>query len=282
MADGGYVLRSYQYLRVTMVLLLTSLAVSVLVELGRVGFDCFQGSISAYYYTPVRPIFVSALIATGCCMVAIRARDDSEDVLFNVAGMLAVIVALVPTGPPELGCPTDGSKIDRTVDTASYVSNNVPALFVTGAVACVAAYMLAGAGRRATILEEQRTIVRGLAFTAVAIVAGFGWYLVDQDSFLRKAHGSAAVAMFVFIGLVVKRNIGRATGGYRRWYQGIVATMIGAALIVGIAAGVVRLADGSWRHAVLMIEILEIIPFLAFWIVQTAEHWQQRSLDVAA
>jgi hypothetical protein len=68
-----------------------------------VGFErskapgCFQTSISAYYYTPVHGIFIGALVAVGTCLICLRGNTDAEDILLNLAGMFAPVVALVPT-----------------------------------------------------------------------------------------------------------------------------------------------------------------------------------------
>ncbi|MBI5089072.1 MAG: hypothetical protein HZB15_09510 [Actinobacteria bacterium] len=218
MAGDGYVLKSYQYFRITMVVLVVAL-----------GF----------------------------------------------AGVLATIVALVPTGPPELLCPADGSKIDLDADTASYVTNNVPALIVSGLLACVAAYLVARRTGRTTLVGDDRNLVIGFAFGIVLIAGGAGWYFLDQDSFLTKAHGTAAAVMFVLVGIVVVINARRASGAYRWWYATVVACMAIAAVAVLACVVIAQMTDRSWRHAVLLIEILEIGPFAAFWTVQTVEHWTQ-------
>jgi hypothetical protein len=281
MAGDGYVLKSYQYFRITMVVLVAALGFSIVFEALRVDFGCLQGSISAYYYTPVRPIFVGALVAIGTCLIAIKAVDDWEDRLLNIAGVLATIVALVPTGPPELACPADGSKIDLAADTASYVANNVPALIVSGVLACVASYVLAKRAGRGTLVGEDQNLVVGFAIAIALIAGGVGWYFLDQDSFLTKAHGTAAGVMFVLIGVVVVINARRASGRYRAWYTGVVVFMAVAAAAVAAAVGVTKLTGTSWRHAVLLVEIFEIGPFAAFWTVQTVENWNQ-PIDRAA
>ena len=34
------------------------------------------------------------------------------------------------------------------------------------------------------------------------------------------------------------------------------------------------LLPGEWDHAVLWLELLELMPFMYFWTVQTFEHWK--------
>ena len=62
---------------------------------------CLQPSISAYYYTPVGAVFIGVLVTMGVCLVALKGNTDGEDVLMNLAGMLAPGVAFIPT--PDAG-----------------------------------------------------------------------------------------------------------------------------------------------------------------------------------
>ena len=90
-----FAIKSYRYLRLSIVVVVLALLASVLIERSHV--DCFQESISAYFYTPVQAMFVSALVVIGVCLIAVRGRTTGEDVLLNLAGVLAPIVAFVPT-----------------------------------------------------------------------------------------------------------------------------------------------------------------------------------------
>ena len=99
--DNPYVLKSYRYLRLVMVGLVVLLAASVLIELQQTGFGCWRTSISSYYWTPVRGVFVGALVAIGTCLIVLKGNTPVEDVLLNVAGALAPIVAFVPILDPK-------------------------------------------------------------------------------------------------------------------------------------------------------------------------------------
>ncbi|WP_255583711.1 hypothetical protein [Dietzia sp. ANT_WB102] len=59
-------------------------------------------SISAFYYTPARGLFVGTLVAIGVALVAYRGYTRGENRLLNAAGMLAMVVALFPTEDPAL------------------------------------------------------------------------------------------------------------------------------------------------------------------------------------
>lgn len=70
----------------------------------RVGAYAFEGipssdSISAYYYTSMRDVFVGTLFAIGVFLFFYRGQDPVDDVLTNVAGAAAVGIGLLPMDP---------------------------------------------------------------------------------------------------------------------------------------------------------------------------------------
>jgi hypothetical protein len=71
-----------------------------------IGFKCAQGSISAYYFTPVRPVLIAALAAIGVGLIIYRGNTSRENSILDIAGFAAIMVAFVPTGTPDLntGC----------------------------------------------------------------------------------------------------------------------------------------------------------------------------------
>ena len=58
-----------------------------------------QGSISSYYYTGMRDVFVGTLWAIGFFLYAYRGYDKFENRLGNLACLFAVGVSLFPTAP---------------------------------------------------------------------------------------------------------------------------------------------------------------------------------------
>jgi hypothetical protein len=59
-----------------------------------------QPSMSAYYHTGMRNVFVGVLFAIGGALYLYKGFSRAEDYVLNAAGALAVVVALVPTRPP--------------------------------------------------------------------------------------------------------------------------------------------------------------------------------------
>src|SRR5262249_34911333 len=88
---AGYVVKSYRYLRLSIVVILLSLMAAVFIERAHVA--CWQGSISSYFYTPVHSMFISALVVLAVSLIAIRGCTVFDDVALDVAGVLAAIVA---------------------------------------------------------------------------------------------------------------------------------------------------------------------------------------------
>ena len=60
-----------------------------------------QGSMSAYYYTSMRDVFVGSLVAIGFFLVLYKGFSSRENWALNFAGGFAVGVALVPTNKPD-------------------------------------------------------------------------------------------------------------------------------------------------------------------------------------
>ena len=56
-------------------------------------------SISAYYYTGMRDVFVGTLAAIGVFLFCYRGPDKQDNILTNIAGACAVAIGLLPTEP---------------------------------------------------------------------------------------------------------------------------------------------------------------------------------------
>ena len=67
-----------------------------------------QGSLSAYYHTGMRDLFVGLLVAIGACLYLYKGYSTSENVALNLAGIFVVGVALFPT---EMNCGDDCTPI---------------------------------------------------------------------------------------------------------------------------------------------------------------------------
>ena len=79
------------------------------------------GSISAYYHSPMRNVFVGILFAIGAFLYLYKGYSTVEDFVLDGAGILAVGVALFPTScPTELECDTFTEPVLHTVSAISF------------------------------------------------------------------------------------------------------------------------------------------------------------------
>jgi hypothetical protein len=302
MADG-YVINSYRYLRLALVVVTLTLGISLVLEI--IAANCYQGSISAFYYTPVHSIFIGSLFVIGVSLVALIGRDLVEDLFFNLAGFLAPIVALVPTarptdlcGPSErfLGISEAVPDEEATQATTNLlVTNNAWALFLGFLAAFLVALYLAtrSTNRMDRLRQVSRATWVGLGLSFLVLIIGVIWFLTWRTSFDRRAHGASAVLMFVAIWLAVMVNAdfdrlrpivrlpykwlkaepptyepgSRHETFYRGQYKliAIFMAVAGVVLGIGVAIGVDK--------AVFWLEVAEIVPFGYFWVLQTAEGW---------
>lgn len=272
---------TYRHLRIGMILAVVLLATSILIQHGEEARRCWQTSISAYYYTPVRAIFVGGMIAVGFALIVIQGRSTVEDIFLNVAGMFAPVVAIVPTAEGdtclrfgEKKTPAQASAAEEVLDSVKgNIDNNMESLLVIGFLGLVVALVLAILVNR-SMKEPVRRLRRGtrisLAITLGLLLVGW-WALERWDSFYTRAHGFAAVAMFVaLIGAVACKALEKL-GGLRNAYFWIYAS-VAVLMAVGGAIYVLKLGGA---HTVFVLEAWEIALFAAFWIVQTRENWDE-------
>ena len=267
--------KTYNYLRIALAALVLLLYTSVVLEWWAAG-RCLQSSISAYYYTPVHAVFIGVLVTMGVCLVALKGNTDGEDVLMNLAGMLAPGVAFIPT-PSAEEC---SSAPLLTPDIPAGVANNMPALFVTGLVFGVVAVVIARRqGGRSGLGATDKA---GLALSLGVLGAGVVWFLVARQSFIAHGHDLSAVPMFLCIVAVVwlnARDVQQAVRAgvvestrsrYVAMYRAVALAML-VALVLTVA---VNLATAS-TTVVLWVEVVLITLFAVFWVIQTTELWDK-------
>lgn len=91
-----HILNTYTYLRLGMAGI--SIIFPLVLWWSGLIFDVkFQASISSYYHTPMRDIFVGSLIAIGAFLWFYQGVKKDENFALNCAGILAIVVALTPT-----------------------------------------------------------------------------------------------------------------------------------------------------------------------------------------
>lgn len=258
--DPTYARNTWRYLRLAMVAVVLGLGVSVVVELVKVSPACVQTSISAYYYTPVRAVFVGALVTLGVCLICLRGSTDIEDMLLNVAGMLAPLVAFVPTPNYTRSCVSVPVPVE---DVGANVANNVVVLLVVSGIALL---IVGGVlvFTETTLPARLAGIVGALLWVVTLVV-----FLSARQAFLDHAHDVAAVLMFLcIVGAAVDNALDTRRRSLRAVYLALAAAMVaglGIIALVGWTTG--------WRYWTILAETVVLTLFVAFWLVQTRDLW---------
>ena len=224
--------KSYSYLRTAMVALLIALGVAVFYQTAQQRWHPLA-SVSAYYYTPAQAIFVGALIGLGACMIAPKGTTLVEDVLLNIGGMFAAVVAIVPTsrgkdyqtavracreaaGPlltekasKDLSCPTVLALADAT---KANVENNMIALLGVGLLGLLAALYFAWRDARGL----GGWFWWGFGVACAVFLAAAVAFLAFPDWFVGVGHYIAAGCLLVCVIAVaivnaLRRRRGSAT-----------------------------------------------------------------------
>ena len=99
-----------------------------------------RGSLSAYYYSGLREVFVGTLCAIGVFLVTYKVAERSRENRLSIyAGASAIVVALFPTGKPGRGVtPTPLQNLlgETTVERIHFVAG---AVFI-GSLAVISFY----------------------------------------------------------------------------------------------------------------------------------------------
>jgi hypothetical protein len=259
---GAAVLDTYRYLRGGMAVMIVLLGAAVLIE--RLRATCWQTTVSAYYFTSAHAVFIAALCAIGAMLIVYKGSSDTEDVLLNLAGILAFVVAMVPTSRPVMLC--GGTRLD--IGGQSAIANTwavVIALVVSRAASWWMYHRTDTMPRRSAL---GTWAVWGQRVLLAAGVVTLAW---APEWFRANAHGIAAVAMFasIILTVVITAFVAGDDRRYQVIYQAISVSM-GLTLVATVCLHLIL--DG-FNHAVIVVEAALIVEFAAYWLVQTVELW---------
>lgn len=96
-APAAYLVETYFVLRMVIAAGALILPAALLLWVALDPAVAMRGSLSAFYYSPARSVFVGILVAIGVALVAYRGYTRGENAMLNAAGVLSIVVALVPT-----------------------------------------------------------------------------------------------------------------------------------------------------------------------------------------
>ena len=279
--SGKSLIITYRSLRLAIVLAVGMIFVSIIYEFVRAGY--LRGSISAHFYSPTRSVFTGALLVIGFSLVVIHVPHRWEETFLTLGGMLAIIVALVPTKVPW--CEQDdtpGGAVQCRLDVSdpSYpdwvktlVANNLLALVVIGVIALILT-------RRFAPKDDSGNSPSQLNFVlwiyAVLLVVG-GILYASWDLFARNTHMIAAISTFACVGVTAAMNgwarpESENPNRYRNVYRAVVIGMIAAAVLFGIAK-----YFGGFEDDLFWLEAAELVIFAGYWLAQTSQHWDEQT-----
>jgi len=134
-SDEDVFLTNYMFLRKTVGWLGTSLPIILLLanpialSIENSGCGVVLGSLSGYYYSPVRNIFVGAQCAIGLFLIAYVGYDLGDRVITDLAGVFALGVALFPTKPTVASPPSVTCQTVAQLSTREQVVGNIHVVF---------------------------------------------------------------------------------------------------------------------------------------------------------
>ena len=261
--------RTYRYLRIGIAGTVVAIFVAVAQAVTTYGW---LTSVSDYFYTPARNVFVGALIAVSLALFALSGRG-AERALLDAAALFAPLIALVPTTLSPDAVP--GVVVDCTercfpLQYEADAANGVSVYLVLGALALLVALVLAALGQVSLAAVWPSLLV------AVAVLAATGLtWAFARDAFLQQAHFVATTAFFALFAAVAVRNAFPRRGPQPTPVFRVLYTVIAVGLVLTLIAYVILLpqADGSGIPIVLIVEAIALALFFSFWVVQGVEKW---------
>ena len=211
-----------------MLVVVVALAYSIVEEYRRA--HCLMGSVSGYYYTPVRPVFIGMMLVIGIALVVIKGRTAFEDACFSIAGLMAPVVAFIPTSD-DLGgaCRAQMLAIghyqpsDYSGFIPASINNNLHTVVFAGAVTIVLLLVAKGIERlRRGSLPDFTTGSKINLALGIALV-GVGWASLHWFySWVLQAHAWAACAVFGFLAVAAIGNcvVGLGEPAATRFHRG--------------------------------------------------------------
>lgn len=280
-----------------------SLAIVVSVLYQRYQDGCWLTSISAYWYTDARAIFAGGLMVIAICLIAYSGGTWTENLLLNLAGLLAPIVAIAPT---TLGKQLDKACLgDRApgVYDSSATTNGLVVYFVVLFAGAAFTFFASKALRehlaaaKAGLSRKRKRVSKIGAGVAIAVPVGLLVWALTDDDFPQHAHFPSAATMFVFLALVSASRSEWGSDLTEKWdvyrdtrttparlkekldptfpYSGLNLAVAVLMLVTLVLAGINILLEKKWHHGwdygVITAEFTLLGLFLVFWLAQTVQ-----------
>jgi hypothetical protein len=271
-------LRTYRYLRIAMggmiIVIFTAVAIVA------IGQGQLLGSISQYYYTPARSSFVGALVAAAVALLALSGHR-AERALLDGAGLLAPLIAVVGTPIRSLEiCGGDGTCVPESA--VPDIENGVLTYLAIGTAGWLTVLVLVLARRVPLRVAGISLLVATVVIGGVAAL----WFLA-RPVFLSTVHFGAAAVFFLLIGTIAVLHLrGRDDSPDPARWMKVVYGIVAVGMVVVVALAIWAIVDERLTPRedlgplppVFTCEVVALILFLVFWVVQSIQRWND---DVA-
>ncbi len=161
-----YVVDTYFVLRTAIYVIAFALPTAIIVWTAVDPGLTLQESLSGYYYTPARTVFVGALAAVGVLLVVYRGYSTGENRLLDVAGLFAVAVAVFPTARSG-GCNGNAICIVHQVSAAGFFLTVALAILLYSATTLSLSDSRSRMAYRAAYLVLSGALVAGVVVYAI-------------------------------------------------------------------------------------------------------------------
>ena len=261
--------RTYRYLRIGVAGTVVAIFVAVAQAAATFGW---LTSVSDYYYTPARDVFVGALVAASLALFALSGRGV-ERALLDAAALFAPLIALVPTTLSPGVVPGVAVECVARCFPAEYeadASAGVVVYLVLGTLTVAVAVLLIALRQVSLAAVWPSLVIAGV----VLLVAAVTWTFT-REAFLEWAHFVATIAFFALFAAVAARNaFPRRDPAPAPVFRGLyVAIAAGLSVVLVAYALLLPQAGGRGIPIVLVAEGVALILFFAFWVVQGVEKW---------
>lgn len=304
-------LKTHRYLRLSFIFAVAALFIGVALASVVDGELVVRSSISSYYWTPARNVFVGVLIAASLAMIALNGRGGavhlplgkrrtlklpSPSILLDFAAIFGPLIAIVPTDlkANEQGLTTftcePNEKECLPIDALPDVRNGVLTYVVI--VAVILGFMWFVRGKKEDRKPFARFVpVTGIVTAVLLLIATFG--LEDTFPYVRfgpasfSIHYIATLLFFAAFATVVwirgareedPEDRTKATDNQKRWYRRL-ATAMAVVIVFLVALSVVALFGVEDLFPgfpeVLVGEFAGLILFAWFWGIQTKQRWNE-------
>ncbi|MFC8682648.1 hypothetical protein ACFT30_14110 [Microbacterium ureisolvens] len=270
--------RTYRYLRIGIAGTVVAIFVAVAQAATTYGW---LTSVSDYFYTPARNVFVGALIAVSLALFALSGRG-AERALLDAAALFAPLIALVPTTVAAGAVPGVDVTCEARCFPPAYeadVANGMSVYLVLGVLVLILALVLGALGQ-----VSLRAVWPSLLIAAIVLAAAGLTWAFAREAFLAQGHFVATTAFFALFAAVAIRSAFPRRGPRPSPVVRVLYIAIAAGLVLLLVLYVVLLpqADASGIPIVLIIEAAALALFFAFWVVQGIEKWSDPDPSIIA